>query len=139
MDVRSNCLFNCTIPGVEKADVILLIGTNPRHEAVLNSRIRKRWLHTGLEVGFIGERTDTTYGYEYLGDSAKTLSDFVAGKGVFADKFKEAKRPLIIVGSALVEHPDGAVIYNKLAKFVKQNKERLITPEWNGFSVLKRV
>ena len=46
-------------------------------------------------------------GYEYLGDSAKA---FVAGKGVFADKFKEAKRPLIIVGSALVEHPDGATI-----------------------------
>ena len=140
VDVRSNYLFNCTIPGVEKADVILLVGTNPRHEAaVLNSRIRKSWLHTGLEVGFIGERTDTTYGYEYLGDSAKALSDFVAGKGVFADKFKEAKRPLIIVGSALVEHPDGVVIYNKLAKFVKQNKERLITPEWNGFSVLQRV
>ena len=67
------------------------------------------------------------------------MSDFVAGKGVFADKFKAAKRPLIIVGSALVEHPDGAAIYNKLAKFVKQNKERLITPEWNGFSVLQRV
>jgi len=87
----------------------------------------------------IGERTDTTYGYEYLGDSAKALSDFVAGKGVFADKFKAAKRPLIIVGSALVEHPDGAAMYNKLAKFVKLNNKRLITPEWNGFCVLQRA
>ena len=140
VDVRSNYLFNCTIPGVEKADAILLVGTNPRHEAaVLNSRIRKSWLHTGLEVGLIGERTDTTYGYEYIGDSAKALSDFVAGKGVFADKFKAAKRPLIIVGSALVEHPDGAAMYNKLAKFVKLNKARLVTPEWNGYSVLQRV
>ena len=67
------------------------------------------------------------------------MSDFVAGKGVFADKFKAAKRPLIIVGSALAGHPDGVAMYNKFAKFVKLNQERLITPEWNGFSVLQRV
>lgn len=140
VDVRSNYLFNSTIPGVEQADVILLVGTNPRHEAaVLNSRIRKSWMHTGLEVGFIGERADTTYGYDYLGNGAKALADFIAGKGAFADKFKAAKRPLIIVGSALAEHADGAPAYNALAKFVEKNKSTLITPEWNGFSVLQRV
>jgi NADH dehydrogenase (ubiquinone) Fe-S protein 1 len=49
VDIRSNYLFNSTIPGVEEADVILLVGTNPRHEAaVLNSRIRKSWLNSGL-------------------------------------------------------------------------------------------
>lgn len=140
IDVRSNYLFNSTIPGVEEADVILLVGTNPRHEAaVLNSRIRKSWLHTGLEVGFIGERADTTYGYDYLGADAKALANFIAGKGPFAEKFKSAKKPLIIVGSALAEHPDGAAAYNALAKFVDVNKSSLITPEWNGFSILQRV
>lgn len=140
VDVRSNYLFNSTIPGVEQADVILLVGSNPRHEAaVLNSRIRKSWLHTSLEVGLIGERVDTAYGYEYLGDSAKAVADFVAGKGKFAEKFKAAKKPLIIVGSALTEHPDGAAVYNALAKFVEKNKETLVTPEWNGFSVLHRA
>ncbi|TFK92543.1 NADH-ubiquinone oxidoreductase [Polyporus arcularius HHB13444] len=140
VDVRSNYLFNSTIPGVEQADVILLVGTNPRHEAaVLNSRIRKSWLHTTLEVGLIGERVDTTYGYEHLGNDAKTVADFVAGKSDFAKKFKAAKRPLIIVGSALAEHADGAAVYNALAKFVEANKEKLVTPEWNGFSVLQRA
>lgn len=140
VDIRSNYLFNTTIPGVEKADVILLVGTNPRHEAaVMNSRIRKSWLHTGLEVGLIGERVDTTYGYEYLGADAKAVADFVAGKGTFAEKFKSAKNPLIIVGSALAEHPDGAAVFNALAKFVEQNKSRLVTPGWNGFSTLQRV
>jgi len=140
VDVRSNYLFNSTIPGVEQADVILLVGSNPRHEAaVLNSRIRKSWLHTSLEVGLIGERVDTAYGYEYLGDNAKAVADFVAGKGEFAKKFKAAKKPLIIVGSALAEHPDGAAVYNALAKFVEKNKSQLVTPEWNGFSVLQRV
>jgi len=140
VDVRSNYLFNTTIPSIEQADAILLVGCNPRHEAaVLNSRIRKSWLHTGLEVGFIGERADTTYGYDFLGADAKAVADFVAGKGAFAEKFKAAKKPLIIVGSALVEHADGAAVYNALAKFVAQNKSKLVTPEWNGFSVLQRA
>ncbi|KAI0301354.1 NADH-ubiquinone oxidoreductase [Russula brevipes] len=140
IDVRSNYLFNTTIPGVEQADAILLVGTNPRHEAaVLNSRIRKSWIHTGLEVGFIGERVDTTYGYEYLGQDAKALADFVAGKGEFAKKFATAKRPLIIVGSAIGEHADGPAVYNGLAKFVEKNKNRLVTPEWNGFAILQRA
>jgi NADH dehydrogenase (ubiquinone) Fe-S protein 1 len=140
VDVRSNYLFNSTIPGVEDADVILLVGTNPRHEAaVLNSRIRKSWLHTGLEVGYIGERADTTYGYDYLGPDAKALADFIAGKGAFAAKFKAANRPLIIIGSALTEQVDGPAAYNALAKFVETNKDKLVTPQWNGLSVLQRV
>ncbi|KAI5993070.1 Ndufs1, NADH-ubiquinone oxidoreductase 75kD subunit (775) [Pisolithus orientalis] len=140
VDVRSNYLFSSTIPGLEEADLILLVGTNPRHEAaVLNSRIRKSWLHTPLEVGLIGERVDTAYGYEYLGPDAKALAEFIAGKGPFAAKFKSAKKPLIIVGSALAEHPDGAAAYNALAKFVEKNKNTFVTPDWNGFSVLHRV
>jgi NADH dehydrogenase (ubiquinone) Fe-S protein 1 len=140
VDVRSNYLFNATIPGVEEADVILLVGTNPRHEAaVLNSRIRKSWIHTGLEVGLIGERADMAYGYDYLGADAKALADFIAGKSEFAEKFKKAKKPLIIVGSAVIENADGAAVYNALSKFVEKNKNQLVTPEWNGFSVLQRV
>jgi NADH dehydrogenase (ubiquinone) Fe-S protein 1 len=143
VDVRSNYLFNATIPGAEVADAILLVGTNPRHEAaVLNSRIRKSWLHTPVEVGFIGERADTTYGYEYLGADANSLEAFVSGKtpdSAFAKKWKEAKKPLIIVGSALSEHSDSAAVYSALARLTEKEKARLVTPEWNGFSVLQRV
>src|SRR5258706_2801257 len=35
IDIRSNYLFNSTIPGLDEADVILLVGTNPRHEAAV--------------------------------------------------------------------------------------------------------
>lgn len=140
VDVRSNYLFNSTLSGVEKADVILLVGTNPRHEApVLNSRIRKSWLRSGLEVGFIGERADVTYGYDYLGPGLAALSDFVAGKGSFAAKFKAARRPLIIVGSAITEHQDAAAVYKALSAFIAANQQTLLTPEWNGYNVLQRV
>ena len=41
-DIRSNYLFNSTIAGCEEADLVLLIGTNPRYEApILNARLRK--------------------------------------------------------------------------------------------------
>ncbi|XP_006455075.1 NdufS1 NADH-ubiquinone oxidoreductase subunit [Agaricus bisporus var. bisporus H97] len=143
VDVRSNYLFNATIPGVEEADAILLIGTNPRHEAaVLNSRIRKSWLHSSLEIGWVGEHADTTYGYEFLGSDAKALEAFVSGKvaeSAFSKKWAEAKKPLVIVGSALSEHSDATAVYKALAKLVEKEKARLVTPEWNGFSVLQRV
>ena len=39
---KSNYIFNSSIKGIEQSDLILLIGTNPRHEAtMLNARIRK--------------------------------------------------------------------------------------------------
>ena len=42
-DLRSNYLLNTKIAGVEEADLILFIGTNPRFEAPLfNARVRKR-------------------------------------------------------------------------------------------------
>ena len=40
-----NYIFNSSIKGIEESDLILLIGTNPRHEAtMLNARIRKTFV-----------------------------------------------------------------------------------------------
>src|SRR6201991_816418 len=65
---RESWLFNSTIAGIEDADVVLLVGTNPRIEApVLNARLRKRWMAGALRIGVIGEGADLTYGYDYLG------------------------------------------------------------------------
>ena len=42
---KSNYIFNSSIKGIEETDLILLVGTNPRHEAtMLNARIRKKFL-----------------------------------------------------------------------------------------------
>ena len=44
-DTRGSYIANSTIPGVDRADFILLIGTNPRVESpVYNARIRKMFL-----------------------------------------------------------------------------------------------
>src|SRR5260370_39407181 len=74
---RSSYLFNATIPGIDEADGLMIIGANPRKEApVLNARIRRRWRSGGLKIGVIGERTDLTYDYAYLSAGPETLARF---------------------------------------------------------------
>jgi NADH dehydrogenase (ubiquinone) Fe-S protein 1 len=137
IDVRSNYAFNSKITGIEEADAILLVGTNPRLEAsVLNARIRKQWLRSDLEVGLVGEDFESTFEYEKLGEKVGDLKSALDGE--FGKKLKEAKRPMIIVGSAAVEHADAKAIYETVGSFVEKNKNNFRTEEWNGFNVLQR-
>lgn len=138
IDIRSNYSFNSKITGVEEADAILLVGTNPRHEAaILNARIRKQWIRSDLEVAIIGEDFDSTFEYEKLGSSANDIK--TALSGAFGKTLAQAKRPMIIVGSAAVEHPDAKAIYETIGNFVEKNKANFTTPEWNGYNVLQRA
>jgi NADH-quinone oxidoreductase subunit G len=83
---RASYLFNPTIAGIDQADALLIIGSNPRKEAaVLNARIRKRWRSGQLKIGVIGAKADLTYDYDYLGAGADSLSELAGGKGSFAD------------------------------------------------------
>ena len=71
---RASYIFNPTIAGIEQADALLIVGSNPRKEAaVLNARIRKRWRTGQLKIGVIGEKADLTYDYDYLGAGTDTL------------------------------------------------------------------
>ena len=97
---REDYLFNATIAGIEEADAILIIGANPRKEAaILNARIRKTWLHNDTQVGVIGEAVDLTYPYEHVGTSADILAGLKKKRSGFIKTLKDAKRPLILVGS----------------------------------------
>jgi hypothetical protein len=142
VDIRSNYLFNTGIENVGDADAVLLIGTNPRHEAaIINTRFRKSFLQTGAEFALIGEKFDSVFEYEHLGTSPKEVSEFLSGngKGSFAKFWKDAKKPLIVVGSAVTERKDGAEVLKAVSKHVSDNAAKFLTPEWNGFSVLQRV
>jgi NADH-quinone oxidoreductase subunit G len=139
--VRSSYLFNSTIAGIEDADAILLIGTNPRTEApVLNARIRKRWLEGGLSVGLVGTPADLTYKVETLGAGAQTLREIAAGTHAFAQTLKNAKRPMLILGMAALRRDDGAAVL-ALAKSIADGCGMLQPASeeagaWNGFNVL---
>ncbi|MDQ4135428.1 MAG: NADH-quinone oxidoreductase subunit NuoG, partial [Pseudomonadota bacterium] len=132
---RASYLFNSTIPGIESADAILLVGTNPRIEASLvNARIRKRWRVAPLPIGMIGERADLTYAYDYLGAGPDTLADLVAGRHSFAEKLRAAQRPLVIVGMGALARLDGLAVFSLAAQAAQAFSA--VAEGWNGFGVL---
>jgi len=138
IDVRSNYSFNSRLYGVEEADVILLIGTNPRHEAaVLNARIRKGWLRSDLEIGVVGEDFESTFEYTNLGKNANDLKTALTGD--FAKKLQSAKKPMIIVGSAVAEHPDAKSFFEQVGSFVEKHKATFHAEDWNGYNILQRT
>ena len=131
---RASYLFNSTIAGIESADALLLVGTNPRREAaVLNARIRKHWRASrNFPIGLIGAKAPLTYTYDYLGAGPETLADI--GRHSFADAMRKAERPLIIVGAEVFARPDGAAVASLAAKAAIDLGA--IKDGWNGFSVL---
>ncbi|ESZ87474.1 MAG: NADH dehydrogenase subunit G [Blastomonas sp. CACIA14H2] len=124
--------FNSTLNGIETADAILLVGTNPRWEAPLvNTRIRKAIKH-GAKVYAIGAETDLTYKVEWLGNDMSLLAKL---PNAVADALKGAKRPAIILGGGAlaVEGAHGAAL--ALAESFNLVRDTEDGP-WNGFNVL---
>lgn len=117
---RESWLFNSSIQGLENADYVLLVGTNPRLEApVLNARLRKRWLAGALKVGVIGEAADLTYDYDYLGAGPASLTGLTRSKSDFVKGLKEAKAPAIIVGAGALGRADSAAVLAAAAAVAK--------------------
>ncbi len=132
---RGHYLFNTTIAGIEQADALLLIGSNPRLEApVLNARIRKRYLKGDFAVASIGAAVDLTYAAETIGAGTDTLTALLSGEQSFTAILSKAKRPMIIVGQGALTRKDGtAVLANAIAL---AHKVGAIKADWNGFNVL---
>ena len=135
---RATYLFNSSIEGIDKADAILLIGTDPRKEApVLNARIRKRWRQCQgrLPIGLIGAETDLTYPYDYLGAGPETLAGIADGSHPFAAKLREAEHPMLIVGQGALTRADGVGVLALAAKAAAG--VNALRQDWNGFNVLQ--
>ncbi|HUN69430.1 MAG TPA: NADH-quinone oxidoreductase subunit NuoG, partial [Burkholderiales bacterium] len=123
--------FNTSIAGIEEADAILLIGTNPRREApVLNARIRKRFVAAPIPIGLIGPAADLTYRVQHLGEGPATL----AALGSFGDVLRAAKKPMIVLGQGALARPDGAAVLAAAWRLAAEVGALL--SEWHGFNVL---
>ena len=135
---RDFYVFNSTIAGIEEADALLLIGTNPRHEApILNARIRKRWRMNRLPVAVIGAAADLTYPSEVIGAGAETLTALLDGSHAFAEVLTKAAKPMIVVGEGALVGEGGAAVLAaawKLAEKIDGFGEA-----WHGFNVLHRA
>jgi len=133
---RASYIFNPTIAGIEQADALLIVGSNPRKEAaVLNARIRKRWRSGQLKIGVLGAKAELTYAYDYLGAGTDSLNDLAAGRNSFAEVLKSAKNPIVLVGSGVAARHDGAAVLALAAKLALD--VGAVKDGWNGFAVLQ--
>ncbi len=122
-------LFNSGLAGIETADAILLVGTNPRQEAALvNARLRKAVKKGGAKAFAIGPVADLSFPVTQLGDDAALLTDLP--KAVL-DVFAKAERPAIIVGMGALKTPG---LYE--AARAAAAKLGVVKDGWNGFNLL---
>jgi NADH-quinone oxidoreductase subunit G len=132
---RGDYLFNTTIAGIEQADAILIIGSNPRHEAALiNARIRKTWLNDRIPIGLIGPGVELTYPYTHIGTGGGDLLEFAHGNHDFYKKLVDAERPMVILGAGALNRTDGGAIHDVTRRIAQDTG--MVRDDWNGFNIL---
>jgi NADH-quinone oxidoreductase subunit G len=126
---RAGYLFNTTIAGIDKADACVLIGTNPRTEAaIINARLRKRWMQGGFRVGAFGPALDLTFPVTTLGPGPRGFADRAR------EFLQDAKQPMLILGMGALRRKDGAAILAEARALA--DGAGMVRDGWNGFNVL---
>ena len=119
---RSAYVGTATIEDIDSADMIQLIGCNPRVDApVLNARIRKAWLN-GASVGLVGEAVDLTFDYAHVGTGREALaslsSETIAGA--------KDKNTIVIVGAAALTGADGKAVLGHAMKLAENSNSKFM-------------
>ena len=132
---RENYIFNSSINGIEDADLIFLIGTNPRYEAtILNARIRKSYLNNNTKILSLNENGDLTYPYESLDGQTQTLKNIFDGTHNLSKNITDSKKPMIILGESFLRSNSAEFLYDKIINFLKHNEK--FSEDWNPLNIL---
>ena len=134
-EIRENYLFNTSLNGIEEADLIFLIGTNPRYEAtILNARIRKAHLNNNIKIISSNDLGDLTYPYTSLDGKTQTLDDIFKDKHEISKEIKNASKPVVILGESLLKTNSSKYLFDQIKIFLKKNDK--INNDWNAFNIL---
>ena len=132
---RENYLFNSTINGIEEADYIFLIGTNPRFEAtMLNARIRKAYLKNDIKIISLNDIGDLTYPYEALDGKTQTIKDIIENKNEISKDILNSKKPMIIFGESFFNSKSAKNLFHLFKNFLSKNNK--FSNEWNPINIL---
>jgi NADH-quinone oxidoreductase subunit G len=132
---RENYLFNSTINGIEEADFIFLVGSNPRYEAtILNARIRKTYLQNKTKIISLNDVGDLTYPYESLDGDIENIKKITEDNHKVSNLIKEAKKPLIIFGQSSLKSKSAKYIVESVKCFLEKNNK--ISEEWNSLNTI---
>ncbi len=119
---RSAYVGTATIEDIDDAQMIMLIGTNPRDEApVLNARIRKAWLK-GAKVARIGELIDLTYDVIDIGTDRAALENLANQDHTD----KHGVRGVMIVGQGALNEADGEAVLSLAMKAAEAAQSKLM-------------
>jgi len=119
---RGGYVGTATIEDIDNAEMIQLIGTNPRDEApVLNARIRKAWLN-GAQIGLVGEQADLTYEYAHIGNDRAALQ-MLADKDVGQAKDMNT---VVIIGQGALTGKDGEAVLEAAKKLTENTNSKFM-------------
>ena len=119
---RSAYVGTARIEDIDNAQMIQLIGTNPRLESpVLNARLRKAWLN-GCEIALVGEKVDLTYDYHHLGNDRAAL------ERIMSNKFSKVLEvpSVVIIGQGAISGPDGDAVLAHAMKLATDTKSKFM-------------
>ena len=132
---RENYLFNSTINGVEDADLILIIGANPRFEATMvNARIRKSYLNNNTKIISLNDVGDLTYPYQILDGKTQTIKDIIENNHKISKDLISSKKPMIILGESFLKLKSAEYLFYSFKDFLSKNNK--FTDEWNPLNIL---
>ena len=132
---RENYLFNSTINGIEEADFIFIVGSNPRYEAtILNARIRKAYLQNKTKIISLNNVGNLTYPYDYLDGNIENIKKIIEDRHPVSSLIKEAKKPLVILGQSALKTKSAKYIFESVKSFLKKNNK--ISHEWNSLNII---
>ncbi|RPG12994.1 MAG: NADH-quinone oxidoreductase subunit G [Pelagibacteraceae bacterium TMED232] len=132
---RENYLFNSSINGVEEADFILLIGTNPRFEAtMLNARIRKAFVNNKIKIISLNDVGELTYDYESLDGKTQTIKDIIDNNHKISTEIINSKNPMIILGESFQKLKSADYLFYSLKEFLFKNNK--YTTDWNPLNLI---
>ena len=132
---RENYLFNSTINGIEEADLILLVGANPRFEAtIVNARIRKAFLNNSVKIISLNDVGDLTYPYKFLDGKTQTIKDITENKNEVSKDIIDSKKPMIILGESFLNTKSANHLFYSFKNFLLKNNK--FTDDWNPLNIL---
>ncbi|MBR1944679.1 MAG: molybdopterin-dependent oxidoreductase [Alphaproteobacteria bacterium] len=131
LNCRQSRLFNTPFVRIDEADAVLLIGAaiNAQAPAVgwlLNRKKRA--------MGFIGRKQDMDTPYEFLSQTPFILEDILNGLGRGASLLRQSQKPMVIVGSTVMNRPDAAAIMDLVYRLCRYYG--VIRKDWNGYNFL---
>ncbi|MBI1418491.1 MAG: NADH-quinone oxidoreductase subunit G [Limimaricola sp.] len=120
---RSAYVGTARIEDIDDAEMIQLIGTDPRTEMpVLNARLRKAWSR-GATIGVVGPAVDLTYDYVHVGTDRAAL-ETLSNQSI-SDETK-AKKSLVIVGQGALTEADGVAVLAHAMRLAENSNSGLL-------------